>query len=224
MTSFPPSSSDVTTIPPPAEAAPEDAAPCPQCSAKLIDPNGLGWCRACGYCRSLEVERKSRPLQRPALPATTSPMALLECGRMLARAPAWVWVLLTGVVTVVVCSLPPSLSLPEDSLSRCLWCTGQLVVGVLLILVGQAWALMLVADSDDRLGVKDVVVSARLWAVALKRLPETRRQLWLASWGLTAVLSALFLIGGLSHWFTYLRRPAPPPAVEATAPAGEPAP
>jgi hypothetical protein len=209
------------STPVPAGTTPAEADACPQCSAKLIDPNGLGWCRACGYCHSLEQERKSRPLQRPALPAKSSPLCLLECGRLLTRAPTWVWVLLTGVVTVVAGSLPPMLSLAEGSLARCLWCTSQLVLGVLMILVAQAWALMVVADSDDGLGVKDAFISARLWAVTLKRLPETRRQLWLASWGLTAVLSALFLIGGLSYWFTYLPRPAAPPAVESTAPAVE---
>ena len=75
MPSFPPSSSDVVTLPPLADAASGETESCPQCAAKLIDPNGLGWCRACGYCRSLEVERKSRPLQRPALPTPSSPMA-----------------------------------------------------------------------------------------------------------------------------------------------------
>jgi hypothetical protein len=207
--------------PAPAEDTLTEADACPHCGGKLIDPRGLGWCRACGFCHSLEQERKSRSLQRPALPAKSSPLCLLECGRLLARAPTWVWVLLTGVVTVVVFSLPPMLSLAEGSLQRCLWCTSQFVLGVLLILVAQTWALMVVADSDDRLGVKDALISARLWAVALKRLPETRRQLWLASWGLTAVLSALFLIGGLSHWFTYLPRPAAPPVAESTAPAGD---
>jgi len=32
---------------------------CPRCKQPLVDPQGLGWCKACGYCRSLaETETK----------------------------------------------------------------------------------------------------------------------------------------------------------------------
>ena len=27
--------------------------PCPRCGKTLVDPAGLGWCPACGYCKSL---------------------------------------------------------------------------------------------------------------------------------------------------------------------------
>src|SRR5262249_36150457 len=27
---------------------------CPKCGTKLINPENLGWCRKCGYCRSIE--------------------------------------------------------------------------------------------------------------------------------------------------------------------------
>lgn len=187
------------------EAAPANANACPRCDKPLIDPDGLGWCRACGYCRSLEEERAKQPLDAPApAPGKSSPFGIVEFGRLLVHLPSWLWVLLGGFGLVVLMSLPAMLTLPEGMLSRCLWSTVQIIVGVLMILAAQFWALMELADSDDRLGAKDGIISGRLWVLTLARLPETRKQVWLAAWGLAAILAALFLIGGLSHWFTYL--------------------
>jgi len=35
--------------------------PCPRCGKPLTDAAGLGWCRACGYCRSLEEAKAPAP-------------------------------------------------------------------------------------------------------------------------------------------------------------------
>jgi hypothetical protein len=190
-----------TEGPPPAPTPTKDA-DCPRCGGKLIDPSGLGWCRGCGYCHSLEEERA----QRPAAPARASGSRVVELSRLLRKTPGWAGILMLGTVAVALFSLPPALALPDNSPSRCWWTTGQAVLGLLMILTAQAWAVMVLADKDDRLSTKDVFVSARLWALAVRYLPDTRRQLWLTVWGLTTVLSALFLIGGLDHWFTYLPR------------------
>ena len=34
---------------------------------KLINPESLGWCQACGYCRSLEEDRAKMPLPTAAV-------------------------------------------------------------------------------------------------------------------------------------------------------------
>ncbi|HYT88928.1 MAG TPA: hypothetical protein VEL76_09480, partial [Gemmataceae bacterium] len=124
--------------------------------------------------------------------------------------------MLAGVGVIAVFSLPPRVSLPEEGLPRCLWSTIQLGIGILMILAAQLWALLVLADTDERLSYKDAIFSGRLWGLTLWKLPATRQQLWLGAWGIAAILSALFLIGGLSHWFTYLPRSATaePAAVE----------
>src|SRR5262249_39401250 len=94
-------------------------------------------------------------------------------------------------------------------LSRALWCTLQMVLGLLLIFAAQAWALMAIVADDERLSGKDAVIAFRLWGLTLSRLPRTHRQVWLGAWGLATLLSAVFLIGGLEHWLTYLPRKAP---------------
>ncbi len=213
-TSSRPSSAAVAETPPggpqgPTEA-PSASSACPRCAGNLIDPNGLGWCKACGYCRSLEEERARAPLQPAAAPREASRLGLAEFCGLLAKLPTWFWTLLAGIAAVLVCSLPPMLALPGESLPRCVWCTAQIVLGVLMIFAAQAWLVMLLAADDERLSFKDAILPGRVWALAFGRLPLTSRQLSLAVWGLAAILAAVFLIGGLSHWFTYLPRSTTP--------------
>src|SRR5262249_45628841 len=107
-------------------------------------------------------------------------------------------------LVVVAISVPPALLLPPDTLRRAIWSTSELVLGVLMILAAQFWALMEVASEDEGLGAKDLFLSGRLWWQTCKRLPQTSGQVWLGTWGLAAVLSSFLIIGDLEHWLRYL--------------------
>src|SRR6266704_3570259 len=50
---------------------------CPRCGGKLINPESLGWCRACGYCSSLEEERAKAVLP-PTKPRQASLFGAVE--------------------------------------------------------------------------------------------------------------------------------------------------
>ncbi|MCI0459990.1 MAG: hypothetical protein L0Z62_23815 [Gemmataceae bacterium] len=202
----------------PSAAPPEqtDQVACPACGGKLIDPDGLGWCQACGYCRSMQTERtreqRRKPRKKP--PRGDSPLGVVEFFCLLAATPRWVYALFGGVGAIVLLSLLPNQLFADSPLGRCLWCTCQLAVGVIFVLAAQSWAVMVLADSDERLSGKDAIFSGRLWVLAVRKLPATQRQFCLGLWGLTTILCAFFLVGGLTHWLTYLPRSAnaPPPA------------
>src|SRR4051794_37735147 len=88
-----------TTTPAPAAAPPADAPPveaCPRCEKPLIDPARLGWCQACGYCRSLDEDRARLPLAPEANP-TAAPVAP---SMPAAPFPLWVIGLLVGIVAL----------------------------------------------------------------------------------------------------------------------------
>jgi hypothetical protein len=197
-------------------AAPPEAEPavCPRCGDRLIDPDGLGWCQACGYCGSLEEERAKETPPKPKARARPSPLGVVEFFCLLVTLPRWMWTLLGGIVAVVLLSLLPGQLFPDDPLGRCLWCTCQQALGVTFILAAQWWAVMVLADSDDQLSGRDAVFSGRLWPLALRQFEKTHRQFSLAVWGLTMVLGAFVFVGGLTHWLTYLPRStnAPPPS------------
>src|SRR5437867_13024575 len=50
------------------------AAACPRCNGKLTNPESLGWCPSCGYCRSLEEDSKKAALA--VAPTLRQPSAL----------------------------------------------------------------------------------------------------------------------------------------------------
>jgi hypothetical protein len=101
-------------------------------------------------------------------------------------------------------------------LLRAAWCTGQIGLGLVLILVAQIWALIVIAPDDEKLGNRDAIMPGRLWVLTTRRLPRTCRQVWLGAWGLAAILAALFVVGGLAHWMTYLPGSNPKAAARST--------
>jgi hypothetical protein len=185
---------------------------CPRCRARLIDPDGLGWCRGCGFCRSLEEDRQKAGIRAAARSAhQPSLLGLVELLQLFTLLPSWIWILLAGMAVTVLFTLPPSLVLPAEGLERALWCTLQMVAGLLMIFAAQWWALWLIAPEDERLTGKDLIIPFRLWSLTLSRLPRLRGPVWLAAWALTAIVSAIFLVGGLEHWLEYLPHRTPPP-------------
>src|SRR5262249_37562217 len=108
------------------------------------------------------------------------------------------------VALAFMVSIFPANALEEDSLPRAIWSTAQIILGLLMILAAQVWALALLAPEDDRLHFKDAIFAGRLWVLTVKRLPETRAQVYLGSWGLATMLAAILCIGGLAHWLNYL--------------------
>ena len=70
---------------------------CPRCQQPLIDPAGLGWCKACGYCRSLaESQKQAGP--EPKAPA--APNTLTATGSAVGQTPTWFWITLVGVLLI----------------------------------------------------------------------------------------------------------------------------
>jgi hypothetical protein len=184
----------------PAEAAPSPDAVCPRCGQRLIDPTGLGWCKACGYCRSLATEAPAQLMARPPQPSR---------GVVLAGAafnlPLWFWALLLGVAVAAGLSFAAGRLLPPGNcLPRALWTSVQIGLGVVLIFSGQLVAVVAVAPEDERLSFKDALMPMRLWGLVIARLPRHSGCLWTSTFGAALVLCAFLFVGGLQHWFTYL--------------------
>jgi hypothetical protein len=193
----------VKTVP---ATASEPTAACPKCKGKLTDPGGLGWCQACGYCKSLEKDKALAPAPEVEKPRKPSPLGGMEMLEIVASLPWWFWVLTVGVIAIVAATFVPGRTLPKEGFQRAVWCTAQIGGGLAVIFIAQIWALIVVAPIDEKLGNKDAILSGRLWVMTIRRLPETYRQVWLGSWGLAAILAAVFIVGGLSHWLNYLPR------------------
>jgi hypothetical protein len=184
---------------PPAGLAPPEAI-CPRCGGKIIDPESLGLCSNCGYCRLLEEEAAhARPRPKPA-PRKSSGLGLVECLDLVASMPTWAWVLLLGEVVAVAVSIMGQLVLHEEVTEYTVWYSVQAGLGLVAVLAAQLWALMLVAAEDGRLGPKDLFLPTRLWWVAFRKLPATHWPVWLGTWGLTLLIGAAVVFAGRVSW------------------------
>jgi hypothetical protein len=186
-----------------AQASPPSAAqatPCPRCQQPLVDPRGLGWCQACGYCRSLAEDRERLPLApSPAPAAAAAPSAAAQV-----QVPRWMVWLITGVVVIAASSWAVGRFVQLTPLQRALWTTIQAAEGVLIMFLSQSYALFRVAPEEATLHFVDALVPFRLYSLVFKRLPRLALVVCVGSWGLTLTLAAVLFIGGLGHWLNYL--------------------
>src|SRR5439155_25857678 len=127
-----PSSTTPATAEPsvPSVEPPPVASPCPRCNGPLTNPEGLGWCPKCGYCRSLEEDANKAALAAPPAARRPSALGFVEFFEVLGKLPSWLWPLLGGIVGVVVLSFAADFVLPNESLSRALWSAIQLILGL----------------------------------------------------------------------------------------------
>lgn len=200
---------DAATVPATDLDAPEpegDRALCPRCGAKLTDPEGLGWCPGCGYCRSLEEEGQALPAAAPAAAKKPSALGASEFGEAMKRMPSWAWPLLVGVAVVLGMSIAADTLLPEDCLARALWSAIQMVLSVIGLIAAQLWAIMIVGEREDGLGARDLFLSARVWRAAFRRLPDTRKAIWLGAWSLTALVCGAAVVGGFNYWLELVQQ------------------
>jgi hypothetical protein len=113
-------------------------------------------------------------------------------------------VLIVGVVLLAVGCFAASRHYPLTAMQRAVWTAIQIAAGVVLVLVGQCYALMVLAPKDEALNFIDAIVPFRLYSLVCKTLPRACLTLWLSSWGLTLVFSALICVGGLGHLLKFL--------------------
>jgi len=171
---------------------------CPKCNRPLVDPYSLGWCKRCGYCRSLaESEPK---VETP----TAAPTTLTATGSAIGQMPIWFWVTLFGVALIAGATFACGRFLTLSPFERALLATLQIVAGVAIMFVGQIAALMKIAPEDSTLSFKDALFPFRLYGLVAKRLPATQHCVYLGVWGMSLILCASIFVGGLGHWLNYI--------------------
>ena len=134
---------------------------CPKCAKPLADPHGLGWCSACGYCRSLEtgdvaLSSAEAALLRPSFGGMT------ETSDAIRGLPMWFWTSLLMVALGVFVSILANRQLPVgDCLERARWSTLQIAVGAFLILSAQARILINIAHQEPSLNWFSAIMPGR---------------------------------------------------------------
>lgn len=182
----------------------QDAGTCPRCQQPLIDPLGLGWCKACGYCRSLgEGPATPAPVAVATGPRKTT---MFEAAGTIRYLPTWIWFTVLSVAIVVGSVYLANRFYHPRGLPRALWATIQLGAGIALIFVGQFTALFRLAPEDPSLSFMHAIMPGAMYGHMFKQLPRTSWSVYLVCWGKALMVTAKVFIGGFEHWFTYLTR------------------
>jgi serine/threonine protein kinase len=150
---------------------------CPRCGAPGLNPASRAWCLACGY-----------------YPEPENPAVVEKKGRL-----EWLWVLLVGVMVITLLSYGARTYLPHASYSRTWWSGTELILGAIAILFGHLWAFFTTLPKRDDHQIFHYVDFSILWRLTFEYLPDTRRPLWIGVWGGTAVLCAIFMVGGIPY-------------------------
>ena len=206
------------TPPPPTRSGVPDNSTCPRCGGRLINPESLGLCQGCGYLRTLEEKvdtaeisgvvtiPAASPLSKPEtiIPAPKSKLNLADLWHVAKCSPSWLWGLLTGVAVISVGSLVADRFLPDDSFPRALWATLQVVLGVVVAIGTQFYAVLRVSANDPNVGGQHIFIfSGRLWTLVFRQLPATRWLIWLEAWSINAAAFAVLGIGGFGYWWQF---------------------
>src|SRR5258708_1030023 len=101
-------------------------APCPRSQKALFDPAGLGWCKACGYCRSV-AESDTKVEQAPV---KAQPNTMTATSDAIGQMPKWFWVALIGVALIVGITFMIGHKSRMSPFDRALFATVQIGIGV----------------------------------------------------------------------------------------------
>jgi hypothetical protein len=196
---------DLPVEPPPDSVElPLDAPPevrCPKCDGgRLIDPEEMGYCPICGYCRYVEEARQNPGFDRPKQP-TEMEVFKASVGQTVAAMPGWVGVMLGGIFAIIVYLIALDSLLAEPSYERAMAGLVMMIGGLVTTLACQFWALLKVAPRHQELAMTDSFLRpGQIWHAAVGEMPATRWPVWLAAWGLSLALGAALFVGGQSYW------------------------
>ena len=159
-----------------------DLGHCPRCGTPFTKSATKGWCLSCGYL----PEKKEAPAAEPEKTEGFS---------------KWGWPLLAGMAVILVLSVVGNLMLPRHCAARAWWGTSQLGLGILIVILADVLAYLYVLPTGTQVSFVGALFPVQLWISTFELLPKTRRPVSLLGWGVTAILSAVLLVGGQFYWF-----------------------
>ncbi|HEY2253976.1 MAG TPA: hypothetical protein VGH74_23030, partial [Planctomycetaceae bacterium] len=114
--------------------------------------------------------------------------------------PDWTKVLCIGILAIVVASLFVHAVTAHDSLFRRVWGLLQFLMGLGVFALFHAIAAIKASMANNKMGVLEALMNpAEAWRPTIEALPQTARRIWMAAWGLTAAICAMFIVGGIRY-------------------------
>lgn len=155
------------------------------------------WCPSCGYYPSLDAEAiNDTSWQDPLLvEADNAPQ-----GNLFAALPAWFWIMIGGSLAILLLGLFVRTRVANDEALRGFIAVSAVGVSTVVIGIAHLLACFFAMKRDRRITPMDAIISwFSVWHPTITQLPATRFRLWSMSWGVTSLITALLIIGGIDY-------------------------
>ncbi len=175
---------------------------CPQCH-QATEWGAASWCPECGYYPAFaSVPKSSAPVVKESheddVEPEDCPWEEPEPGPIWQMVPGWAILLVIGMIGMLGVSIAGrALTSPEDS-TRLLWTLTQLFAGMAAAGLAHTASYMHAIHKNDKLSPMDFLLKpGEVWKPTLSNLPATGNRLCLWAWGVTAIVGALMIVGGI---------------------------
>jgi len=191
----------MTAQPPVAPAIEDDSRPvpgetCVRCHTTQ-DWGRDSWCPHCGYYPSLDAQGINDKSWKDQIPveAESTPQ-----GNLFASLPVWFWIMMGGSIGILLLGLVVRTRAANEEDLRGFIALATLGVSAVVIGVSHLLACLYAMKRDRRITPMDAMISwFSVWQPTITQLPATRFRLWSMSWGITSVITALLIIGGIDY-------------------------
>lgn len=177
----------------------DDGSPrCEKCGAPIAS-TGSFICRHCGWYASIgsyvEIDKQWEVESDPEMAGEVLPEPEEEF-----QMPDWAWITIGCVGTVVAESIAARLLTEAESLERTAWSVTQLFVGLGVVGIVHFVAFVLLMRDDSEASLLDFALRPlKIWICRFHELPKAQWLTHLLASGLTAVVMATLVIGGIPY-------------------------
>lgn len=183
----------------PESAPPSATVPGETCArCHTTEPWGSSsWCPRCGYYPSLDANGISDDSWRQHVTSDEAPPADES---LFGSLPVWFWILIGGMLSILMVGLVVRTQAAEEESLRGLIALSVAGLAFPVIAVAHFRACRYAMKLDPRIKLMDGLLSwFNVWQPSIDQLPATRKRTWAVSWGGTAVVTALVIIGGIDY-------------------------
>lgn len=155
------------------------------------------WCPNCGFYPTIDADGVKDESWKHAMPVEEEQ---IPEGNLFAQLPAWFWILMGGIVAIVMTGFFIRVQADEAESTR-----GLIALGILPFAFGTMAIAHIIASRhamvhDPRIRFADAIISwFAVWQPSITQLPDSRKRIWSMTWGMTAVVTSLLVIGGIDY-------------------------
>jgi len=155
------------------------------------------WCPNCGYYPTINSEGVSDNSWKDAMPVEEESVPE---GNLFAQLPGWFWILMGGIVCIVMTGFYIRIQADEAESTRGMIALGILPFALTTMAIAHLLASRQAMKHDPRIRFADAIISwFTIWQPSIGQLPDSRKRIWSMTWGMTAVVTSLLVIGGIDY-------------------------